>query len=401
VLSSVGIKPEPKVYNSDGKLNKKLNTKIKKLWQIFNDNVCSYLPLQQNQNLMLNSILITGNLFIVRVKNPDKNPDFSFKIEFFDTSMLDFSHDTMVKLKDGSYIQYGIAYNKDGQPTKYYFKDDNIFDSKDVIHAYIPKITQQKIGVCSFAPALTLLYDNEMMIQNQNLTSRAAAGLLLWLKKSGIDDFNLSNDVIPMSPLSIIRTEEKPEIIQGSNRVSQEVIPLTKQNLQAVSACLGISYSSVSRDLTGESFSGGRLRNMMDENTYDMLYKLISKSCLQKIYEWFIEDIVLFRKIDVSIGDYKSDKYNFTNVYWFRKKPDYIDPLSQVRKDIEKRDAGLITDKELFEIEGKDLQEVYEQLKFEIETKKKLGIVSEKIVENVSKLDDEPKEEKKTDKEKE
>jgi capsid protein len=139
----------------------------------------------------------------------------------------------------------------------------------------------------------------------------------------------------------------------------------------------------------------------MDENTYDMLYKLISKSCLQKIYEWFIEDIVYFRKIEIPISDYQSNKYNYTNVYWFRKKPDYIDPLLQVRKDIEKRDAGLITDKELFEIEGKDLQEVYEQLKFEIETKKKLGIVSEKIVENVSKLDDEPKEEKKTDKEKE
>lgn len=203
ILSPVGIKPTPKVYTADGKIDKKVCAEISKLWKRFNDECCGYLPLQQNESLILSSAFVTGNCFIARVKSKNTSK-FSFKLEFFDTSTLDFSHDTMVKNKDGSFTQYGIAYDNSGNPTKYYFKEDNVFDAKDVIHVFLPKIAQQRIGITLFMAGLATLYDIEMMLQNQILTTRVGAGLLLWMEKNPDEKVDLTEDVIPMSPLNIL-----------------------------------------------------------------------------------------------------------------------------------------------------------------------------------------------------
>jgi capsid protein len=374
ILSPVGIKPTPKVYMSDGKIDKKVCAEISKLWKRFNDECCDYLPLQQNEGLILDSAFVTGNCFIVRVKSK-KTSKFSFKLEFFDTSNLDFNHDTMLKNKDGSFTQYGISYDKEGQPVKYYFKEGNVFDAKDVIHIFIPKIAQQRVGISAFMAGLATLYDIEMMLQNQILTTRVGAGLLLWMKKEDGVTVNPVDDVIPMSPLNLLITPTKPEPIQGSNRVSDEVVPLIKQGLESFGASVGISYSSISRNLEGESFSGGRLRNMMDEQTFDKYYKWFSKAAMQQIYIWFMDEIVKTRMIkSISIEQYRNDPYEYQDCHWYRKKPDYIDPLDQVRVWVEARDAGIITDKELLDLAGKDLLEHYEQLAFEIKKKMDMGI---------------------------
>lgn len=376
ILSPVGIKPTPKVYGTDGKIDKKICAEISKLWKRFNDECCDYLPLQQNENLILSSTFVTGNCFIVRVKSK-KTSKFSFRLELFDTSTLDFNKDTFSKRKDGSFVQYGIEYDKDGVPVKYYFKEDNVFDAKDVIHVFIPKIAQQRIGISMFMAGLATLYDIEMMLQNQILTTRVGAGLLLWMKKTPEESFSLTDDMIPMSPLNIIRTNDKPEPIQGSNRVSDEVVPLMKEALQSFGSSVGVSYSSISRNLEGESFSGGRLRNMMDEQTFDKYYKWFSKAAMQQIYVWFIDEIVKTRMCkSISIESYREDPYQYHDCHWYRKKPDYIDPLDQVRVWVEARDAGIITDKELLDLAGKDLLEHYEQLAFEIMTKQSMGIVN-------------------------
>jgi capsid protein len=246
-----------------------------------------------------------------------------------------------------------------------------------VIHVFIPKIAQQRIGISMFMAGLATLYDIEMMLQNQILTTRVGAGLLLWMKKNPEESFSLTDDMIPMSPLNIIRTNDKPEPIQGSNRVSDEVVPLMKEALQSFGSSVGVSYSSISRNLEGESFSGGRLRNMMDEQTFDKYYKWFSKAAMQQIYVWFIDEIVKTRMCkSISIESYREDPYQYHDCHWYRKKPDYIDPLDQVRVWVEARDAGIITDKELLDLAGKDLLEHYEQLAFEIMTKQSMGIVN-------------------------
>lgn len=396
ILSAEGPIPRPRLRLPDGKIDKKLNAKVKKYWDRFNDQV-HFLPVRESFNLMMNTLIVTGNCFIVRVKEDgDSENEFSFRIEIFGTQHLDFSHDTPIKDKEGKFTQFGISFNKSGKPQKYFFKDGNTFDAKDVIHIFIPEMAQQKIGISWLAPALPILYDVEQMLQNQNLTSRVMAGLMIWMKKEDNDNFNPEDDMIPMSPLNIIRTFTKPEVIEGSGKVTEEIIPLIEIDLKAITASLGISYSSVSRDLSGESFSGGRMRNMSDEITFDNYFKIISKIMLQKIYNWFFEDIVFTKKLkEISITDYLADKFSFRECFFYRKPVAYVDPLDNIRTDIEQRNAGLITENELMELQGKDLEEHYEQLAKEKEMREKLGIYNRpdqegKITENIdSKLKNE------------
>lgn len=395
ILSADGPIPRPRLRLPNGKMNKPLNTKVKKLWNRFNDEV-HFLPIRESYNLMMNTLIVTGNCFIVRVKDDDPENEFSFRIEIFGTQHLDFSHDTPIKDKNGNFTQFGIAFNKAGKPTKYFFKEDNTFLAADVIHIFVPEMAQQKIGLPWISPALPNLYDIEQLLQNQNLTSRVLAGLVMWMKKESDDNFDPENDMIPMSPLNIVRTFTKPEVIAGSGQVTEDVIPLIEINLKAITSSLGISYASVSRDLTGESFSGGRMRNMSDAITFDNYFKIISKIMLQKIYNWFFEEIVTTRKLrEISIEDYKADKFSFRECFFYRKPVDYVDPLDNIRTDIEARNAGLITENELMELSGRDLEEHYEQLALEKQMREKLGIYNRpdqegKITENIdSKLKNE------------
>jgi capsid protein len=267
-----------------------------------------------------------------------------------------------------------------------------------VIHVYLPEIAQQRIGLSALLAALPLLYDIEMLLQNQVLTSRVAAGLLMWLKKSGADTFSVKDDILPMSPLNIIRSEDKPEAIQGSSKVAMEVIPLIKQCLQAIAASLGVSYSAISRDLNGESFSGGRLRNMMDLQSTDMLYKFFCKSALLPVYEWAIEDAISTRLIkSVNIDTYNKDRRAYNQCYFSRQPQDYIDPLDNTRNIVEKINANLMTLKTYYEEQGLDWVEQLQQRALEIKMQKDLGITTAEAVtvaKSETKSDTERKKEK-------
>jgi lambda family phage portal protein len=376
-LSPQGIKPKSRIYKGD-KLDKEKNKEVLRNWNIFNDlcyeNNITFYELQQ---IIVKATLLTGNCFIIKTNSRYDDSTFTFGIDLFSTADLDFTHDSSGKKRDGSYIQFGIEYNSENRPVKYYFKNDNVFTADKVIHIYKPEIPQLKFGISAFTSSLPYLYDIDCLLQNTVLSSRARAGFFLWLKKSLT--FDPAKDIKPLiASLSLLESEDKPEVIGADSKVDTELVPLIKQVLTAVAAALVVSYSSISRDLIGESFSGGRLRNQTDEQTFDQSEKFYAKVAFQPVYKWFLEDVINTRTIKtISIKEFKGNKYSYSNCFWLKKKPPYIDPLDEIRMWIEKIKGGLATEKEFFDLFGIDLDEYYEQKAYELNQKKKLGLIED------------------------
>lgn len=375
ILGPIGTRPKPRIHTKS-KLNKILSEAFATCFSRFDDECDNKFTFCQREFTIISSVIVTGNCFIIKVQNPSDDPMFTFGIDLFDTSHLDFNKDTIGKNKDGSYVQYGVKYDKQNKPVEYYFVDDQTFKADEVIHVFYPERAQQKMGITWFVSSLPALYDIGQLQQNQLLSSRVAAGLLMWMKKDE-EPFSLTDDIIPMSPLNMIRTTEKPEIIEGTSKVTQELIPLIKQTLQSFAACLGISYSAVSRNMDGESFSGGRLRNMADQQACNMYFKFFCKAGFQGVYRWFVADVINTKQVGVSIVEYKKDKYLYHQCSWAKQEPDYIDPLDNTRNIAEKRKSKQMTDKEFCDSKNIDLEEHYDQLALEKQMRKDRGIEDE------------------------
>jgi capsid protein len=399
ILGPIGTRPKPRVLTK-GKLNKALSEEFATCFSRFDDEIDDKFTFCQRQFTIISSVIVTGNCFIVKTKNPSDDPVFTFGIDLFDTSHLEFNKDTLGKNKDGSYVQYGIKYDKQNKPVEYYFKENNTFKASEVIHVYYPERAQQRMGISWFVSSLPALYDIGQLQQNQLLSSRVSAGLLMWMKK-GIDKFSLADDVLPMSPLNMILSEDKPEIIEGTSKVSQELIPLIKQTLQAFAASLGVSYSAISRNMDGESYSGGRLRNMADQMACLMYFKFFCKAGFQPVYRWMVEDSVNTRQVSLSIQAYKKDRYSYHQCYWAKQEPDFIDPLDHTKNLALKRTSKLMTDKQYCESINVDLEEWYDQFAAEKKMRKDRGIQDEgEITESTDSTVETSQSEKQKEKEK-
>ena len=376
-----GIRPRPVIKNRSGEIDKKLCTEIGDLWDRFNDVAFKgNKTLYQKQHTMLTSLLVTGNCFIVKVKPPKKS-HFTFGLKLKDTRHLDFSKDTFDKNKDGSYVKHGIKYNSDEEPTEYYFKDlKNAIPADRVIHVFYEDLSDDNMGMSVFLQSLPILYDIENIFKYQLLSTRATAGIALWIKKEEDDS---QYNTVSCTPLRIIESRTKPEVIQGTSRVSQEIIPLIENVLLSVAGSFGLSKAALTRDSLKESFSGGRLRSLNDQLAFETFTKFFSKAALHQIYVWFLEDIIVSGKMSLKAAQYRSDPWLYQEAYWQGHIKQYIDPLDQVRTDAEKLKNRLLTYKDYFQSKGKDWKVELKQMSEEHNFMKELGLPEKSVQESI------------------
>lgn len=358
-----GLKPRPVIKKQNGEINKSLNEEITEQWKRFNDYAFTgNFTFYQKQHTILKSMLVTGACYIIKIASLKDSP-FNFSLKLKDNRHLDFTKDTFGENKDKSYVKHGIKYDKDGEPVEYYFKDyKNAIPADRVIAAYFEDLADENIGLSIFLQSLPTIYDIESIIKYQLLSTRLTAGIALWSKTGD------APKVKEMSPLSIMTSESKPEVIEGTSRVNQEIVPLIDTCLTSIASSLGLSKAALMRDTLKESFSGGRLRSLNDELTYETLSKAFCKAALQPVYVWFLSDIIISGKLSVKSTEYTRDKWTYHQAYWQGKLKEYIDPLDQANTDATKIKNRLMSFKDYYQSKGKDwrveLDQIAEEAKY-------------------------------------
>lgn len=383
-LSPYGPSPQPKIKKKNGTMWTDLNDRVLSLWEDYNDYVYSEAPLREMFLIEEQTKDLVGNVFKVRVANTNEDSPFSHQIKYFDSTNLDSTKDTLSLNDDGSYVKFGIKYDKNDKPVEYYFKDNDAIPASQVIHYFTPKYLNQKVGISVFAPVITTILDLKTLVNSSAKAAVNSANMSFWLKPDSdiAKKINISESIVYTEDSMMFLTENKPENIGGNTQLSDMTVKMTKQILQIIAAGVELSYSTVARDLEGESFSGGRIRTRLDLQTFSKRFKQFSKRNFQKNYDWFIQDIFLsgkFQKIlGVSPTDYLVNKRNFHNVRCFVKHPVYDDPVKQATYDNLRIKNGQVTMKELLEAEGKDWREHNEQLALEAKDRREKGIELEK-----------------------
>ena len=179
-------------------------------------------------------------------------------------------------LADGSYIQRGIEYDNLGRRTAYYLykahpgslgRFYNAFKSgytrvpaTEIIHCYRTDRPGQEHGVSWLAPVMIRLREldiyEDAYLNRQKLANLFAAFIYTDDPNEAAEEYS---DISELTPGSMYVLKNGRTVNFSNPPKADDYGPYTMANLKAVAAGLGITYESLTGDLSQVNFSSARM----------------------------------------------------------------------------------------------------------------------------------------------
>lgn len=191
------------------------------------------------------------------------------------------------------------------------------------------------------------LYGDEKDANSKNLIMNAEAGLFEKLPAGW--------DFVPFLP-------EHPTAQFG---------PFVKASLRGASAGLDVSYNSLANDLEGVNFSSMRVGAIDERDGWKELQADAIDDLATPVFEAWLDMLLLTDRTNLPYS--KFDKFNAPE---FRGRTfDWVDPEKDINAERDSRRAGWKSDRQIVrERFGRDLEDVYEEIKGDQELAKRYGV---------------------------
>lgn len=405
VAGPKGIQLQNRALDANGKPDRYANAQIEKAWATFskpkNFDTASRLSYAAACKLVPVTVGIDGECFTRVVKNFGPS-ESKVAVQFIESERVP------IGLNEPSQnIVMGIKFDEYGRPLGYYVikpvrdvrrsfassavstSDCDYIPASEMQHHFTVEFPGQLRGLPSAHTALLRL--------GQLTEFEKAALVAAWLGASQAGFFE-KTDVDALAPGEEDEDDEygdggfTVEIKPGTftalppgvkptaftpNAPSGNVTPFVKTQLQGASSGLGVSYTSLSSDMQGVSYSTARTA-MLDERDLwrDMQAELIESFC-QPVYDEFLES-VLFH--DLVGGLPLSKKSKFAAPVWRPRGFAWIDPQVETAANVQAVKAGFKTMSDVLAENGKDFEETVAQIAAEQARLKELGISLPELV---------------------
>lgn len=346
-VTGTGIMLQAKVpHDVAGNEDGAINQEIESLWQDFcepeNIDVTATQSLDEMTEMIIRRYIVDGGIFIVKVYVKDSK--FPFKLQI--RSVDDLS---TLKVPSNKRIVEGIELDEFNKPIAYHFKKYDGYllhptetvriPAENVIYLFKKSNPQQIREVSLLATALPRIKDVNQFIEAISIKERVMACMAVFIKKDtpqgGVGRGIRSS---PDAPVSYSGVSLSPGMIGELNPGDevQTVIPSgqasnTKEFIatlvRMIAAGLGLSYESVSRDLSQVNYSSARQGLIEDRKLYKKLQKMLIKRVLKPIYLEFMDSMFLSERLN--LPNYLKNKKVYTNHVWVPPGSTWIDPKKE------------------------------------------------------------------------
>lgn len=270
---------------------------------------------------------------------------------------------------------------RNASPWSYSMERQRI-DARDVYFGYDRTRAFQTRGMSSLATAMLVLHDNRQWEKASLVNARHSAGRLGFLyDDKGEPAAPMPGDETESDGTPVLKLEAGSlydigmKKFQGvdPNFPHQQHKDFVASNLRRAAAGAEVSYYSLSNDYESTSYSSGRLSYSDERERWKMDQQYLVEALLEPIFRDWLEMSLTTKAVNLPLA--KFDKFNcpeFVGRTW-----DYVDPLKDVQADILAMNSNLMTKKQYFAERGKDIEDVFKQLKAEREMEKEYGIESQ------------------------
>ena len=334
----------------------------------------------------------SGEVFVRKVRQAFGGGRVPFALEIIEADRLDSDLNEMAK--SGNEIRMGVERDTWGRPVAYHFKTEHPGDypfgagavanrtirvpAADVIHLFRQERPGQTRGVPWIASAIMKMHHLQGYTEAEVIAARAEAcrmGFITSPEGDALSDGQQDNqDVANFEPGLIQRllpgetfTDSKP------NRPGGQYEPFVRAMLHSLSAGLGVSYATLSRDYSQANYSSGRLALLDDRDNWRVLQGWMMENFHRPVFEEWLDLAVLSGELD--LPGYEANPEPFRAVRWIPRGWQWVDPAKEMAAYKEAVRCGFTTMSDVIAQQGGDIEDVMQTRQRELEMAKGMNLV--------------------------
>jgi lambda family phage portal protein len=340
------------------------------------------------QALFVSSLVVDGEV-LIRIVRDREAP---FQIQFLEADQLDVSRNEV--LSGGNEIRMGVEVSPFGKPIAYWILDRHpgeigVFGTgsstskrvpaSEIIHQFVKTRPSNTRGVPWMHTAMLHLKMLGGYEEAELVAARVSACKMGVIETATGDEYGA--DAGTEAGTGAKLTSAEPGIFDEL-AVGQKMSmfdpthpagnfdPFVKSVLRGVAAGLGVSYHSLSGDLTDVNYSSIRSGTLEMRDQWRILQRFVIDHFCQPVFDAWLTSYLMDDGRRIGLSAY--DRVN--RPMWLVRGWEWVDPLKDVNASIAAIKAGLTTHTIELSRQGLDFEEVLDQLAFERELAKSKGI---------------------------
>ena len=383
VIGTNGIVLQSKARRPNGELDKLDADTIERAWhewgRVENCTMTGRLSWRDVQRLVVETVARDGEC-LIRFVNTQANP-FGLSLHILESDHLDTDFNRP-RDRANAEVRMGVEIDSYGKPTAYHLRathpgeetihyQGRVYEripADQLIHCYMTERPGQLRGVPWMQTAIRRLNMLGGYEEAELIAARVAASKMGFYTSPDGDQYagddydtagNLVSDVEPGS------FEQLPAGMSFESFDPQH--PTTafdsfvRAALRGASAGLNVSYHTLANDLEKVNFSSIRSGVLEEREQWRVLQTWMCEQFCDPIFRRWLRSALTTGALALP-----PDKYDkFTEVAWQPRGWSWVDPLKDQQANAEGVALGVMTRQDIAAAQGKDLEEIFEQLQRE------------------------------------
>lgn len=334
-----------------------------------------------------------GEFLARKVKGWNGNK-FKFALQVLPSESLD---ETLWKdLPNGNKLRLGVECDTWGRPVNYYFRKAGFSDvyeygqgvkhevvpADEVVHLFFPLWLNQKRGIPWSHTAMGRLNMLGGYEDAELTAARIAASKMGFYESEDAETAETIADTPPeegQDPLTEVAPGVFEKLPVGTKfhafdpqHPSQDLAAFEKAILRNAASGLEVSYNSLANDLEGVNFSSLRTGAQEERETWKTLQGWFIERLVDTVFQEWLTMSLLTKQVALPFTKY--DKFA-QGATWHARRWSWVDPQKEVTAKVTELANGLTTRTAILAEQGKEFEDVVEELRAEEAALKAAGLV--------------------------
>lgn len=328
------------------------------------------------QALSMRCIVESGEV-LIRKRATNSSQRIPLQLQVIEPDMLDTTRD--VALANGGLIKEGVEYDSNGRRTAYYLYDEhpgerhlrvtNVTSSRvsadEIIHVFRQDRPLQTRGVPWASPVIIRLRDFDDYSDAQLLKQKISACFAGFLVDTEAPDANGAELIDKLEPGALEILPPGKDIRFANPPSVGEFDKITREYLLQIAAGFGVTYESLTGDLSQSNFSSSRMGWLeFHRNIEAWRWQMLVPQMLNPIWDWF-----------VTAGSINGIRLEGIVAQWTPPRRELIDPAKEIEATKKAVRSGFMSLSEAIREFGYEPEEVLTEMQTDNELLDKLGLI--------------------------
>jgi lambda family phage portal protein len=394
VVGEKGFTLQVRATNDDRSLDAAGNTILEnafKAWgRLGNCEVSGRMSWLDCQRYVCETLARDGEVFIKFVQNRRFRDGFA--LQFIEAELID--QDKNGKAANGNQIRMGVELDEYHKPVAYYVLTAHPNDTlnfavgaerkhirvpaNEILHLFIQNRMHQTRGEPFMSPAIASLKMLHGYREAELVAARAAAAKFGIITTPDGDEFvgdDETDDEVPvidMTPASVYQLPSGHDfkMIDPAHPTSA-FAEFEQAVLRGIASGLNVSYTSLSNDLKGVSYSSIRQGTIEERDHYKTLQSYIIEHFCEPVFRNWLESALSFGDIPIPISKY--DKFA-DNLHFRGRGFAWVDPQREINAHVTALSNGIVSMNDIAANYGRDVEELFSQIASDKEMAERYGL---------------------------